>query len=132
MFTDLYQLTMAQVYFSQGIAEQEASFEHYFRTYPSYGEHRAGYCVSAGLGALLDRLERYSFGDAELAALAKMRSGSGNPLFGKDFLDWLRNDGVFRRLTLRATPDGRVSIPILPSPWWKGPWRWGNWWRALC
>ena len=121
LFTDLYQLTMAQVYFSHGIAEQEASFEHYFRTHPSYGEHRAGYCVSAGLGALLDRLERYSFGDAELAALAKMRSGSGNPLFGKDFLDWLRNDGDFRRLTLRATPDGRVVHPNTPITVVEGP-----------
>ena len=121
LFTDLYQLTMAQVYFSQGIAEQEASFEHYFRTYPSYGEHRAGYCVSAGLGALLDRLERCRFGDAELAVMAKMRSGSGNPLFGKSFLDWLRNDGDFRRLSLRAAPDGRVVHPNTPITVVEGP-----------
>ena len=121
LLTDLYQLTMAQVYFSHGIAEHEASFEHYFRTYPSYGEHRAGYCVSAGLGALLDRLERYRFGDSELAALAHMRSGSGAPLFGKDFLDWLGAHGDFRRLTLQATPDGRLVHPHTPITVVEGP-----------
>ena len=121
LFTDLYQLTMAQVYFSHGIAEDEASFEHYFRTYPSYGDHRAGYCVSAGLGALLDRLERYRYDDRELAALAHMRSGSGAPLFGKDFLDWLGANGDFRRLNLRATPDGRLVHPHTPITVVEGP-----------
>ena len=121
LFTDLYQLTMAQVYFSHGIAEHEASFEHYFRTYPSYGEQRTGYCVSAGLGALADRLERYRFGDQELAALAHMRSSSGAPLFGKDFLDWLGANGDFRRLILRATPDGRLVHPHTPITVVEGP-----------
>ena len=49
LFTDLYQLTMAQVYFSFDMADQKACYEHYFRTYPSYGEHRAGYCIAGGL-----------------------------------------------------------------------------------
>ena len=121
LFTDLYQLTMAQVYFSHGIAEQEACFEHYFRTYPSYGEHRAGYCVSAGLEALLDRLEAFRFGDPELGVLAKMRSGSGAPLFGKDFLGWLGEHGDFHRLTIGATPDGRVVHPHTPITVVEGP-----------
>ena len=121
LLTDLYQLTMAQVYFSHGIADNEASFEHYFRTYPSYGEHRAGYCVSAGLGALADRLERYRFGDRELAALAHMRSASGAPLFGKDFLDWLGANGDFRRLVLRAAPDGRLVHSNTPITVVEGP-----------
>ena len=121
LFTDLYQLTMAQVYFSHGIADNEARFEHYFRTYPSYGAHRAGYCVSAGLGPLASRLERYRYGDQELAALAHMRSVSGAPLFGKDFLDWLGANGDFRRLTLRAVPDGRLVHPHTPITVVEGP-----------
>lgn len=121
LFTDLYQLTMAQVYFSHGIAEQEASFEHYFRTYPSYGEHRAGYCVSAGLEPLLDRLDEHRFDRPALAALGEMRSGSGAALFGKEFLDWLGAHGDFGGLTMRAALDGRLVHPHTPITVVEGP-----------
>ena len=121
LFTDLYQLTMAQVYFSFGMADQEACYEHYFRTYPSYGDHRAGYCVSAGLEPFLDRLATLRFGDSERSALAAMRSGSGAALFRKDFLDWLREHGDFSRLQIRSTLDGRVVHPHTPITVVKGP-----------
>ena len=121
LFTDLYQLTMAQVYVSYGIADYPASYEHYFRTYPSYGNHRAGYCVSAGLESLLDRVATFRFGDSERCTLAAMRSGSGAALFGKDFLDWLEEHGDFRRLRIRAVPDGRVVHPHTPITVVEGP-----------
>ena len=121
LFTDLYQLTMAQVYFSHGMADVDAGFEHYFRTYPDYGGHRAGFCVSAGLGPLLDRLATLGFGDAERSALAGMRAGSGAPLFRPDFLDWLVEEGDFARLRIRATPDGRVVHPHTPITVVEGP-----------
>ena len=44
LFTDMYQLTMAQLYFRHGIHEQQAHFDHFFRKYPDYGGHQAGYC----------------------------------------------------------------------------------------
>ena len=121
LFTDLYQLTMAQVYFSHGIADHRACFEHYFRSYPSYGDHRAGYCVSAGLEPLLDRLETFRFGDAELSALASMRSASGVALFQESFLEWLGQRGDFGRLRIRATRDGRVVHPNTPITVVEGP-----------
>ena len=121
LFTDLYQMTMAQVYFRYGIADHQASFEHYFRSYPRYGDHRAGYCVSAGLGALLDRLATFRIGDSELAALASMRSGSGGALFQKDFLNWLGDHGDFGGLLIQATPDGRVVHPNTPIAAVRGP-----------
>ena len=121
LFTDLYQLTMAQVYFNFDMADREASYEHYFRTYPSYGGHRAGYCVSGGLRALLERLRDLRFGDSELQALASMRAGSGAFLFGGDFLDWLGRQGDFRRLRIRAAPDGRVVHAGAPITVVEGP-----------
>ena len=121
LFTDLYQLTMARVYFSFGMVDQEACYEHYFRTYPSYGEHRAGYCVAGGLRALLERLSALRFGKAELDALASMRGGSGAPLFGRDFLGWLGEQGDFRRLRIRAVPDGRLVHPGTPITVVEGP-----------
>lgn len=121
LFTDLYQLTMAQVYFSFDMADREACYEHYFRTYPSYGDHRAGYCVAGGLRALLERLSALHFGESELDALASMRAGSGSPLFGRDFLGWLGEEGDFRRLRIRAVPDGRVVHPGTPITVVEGP-----------
>ena len=58
LFTDLYELAMAQVYWREGIAEQAAQFDHFFRRYPNYGTHQAGYCVTAGLGLALFVSER--------------------------------------------------------------------------
>jgi nicotinate phosphoribosyltransferase len=121
LFTDLYQLTMAQVYFSNGLADREASFEHYFRSYPRYGEAQAGYCVSAGLGPLLDRLATFRFGREEQAALADLRSSSGGPLFQSNFLDWLREHGDFTSLKIRAVLDGRVVHPHTPITVVEGP-----------
>ena len=121
LFLDLYQLTMAQVYYSFGMADQNAYFEHYFRTYPRYGDHRAGYCVSAGLKSLLDLLPTLRFGETELSALAAMRSGSGAALFGTDFLDWLGEHGDFGRLRIQATADGRVVHPHTPITVVEGP-----------
>ena len=121
LFTDLYQLTMAQVYFSFDMADLEACYEHYFRTYPSYGDHRAGYCVSGGLSALLERLSALRFGESELRALASMRADSGAPLFSGDFLGWLGERGDFRRLRIRAAPDGRVVHPGTPITVVEGP-----------
>ena len=121
LFTDLYQLTMAQVYFSHGMADQKASFEHFFRTYPDYGEHRAGYCISAGTASLSERLSTLRFGRQERSALAGMRAGSGARLFDAGFLDWLADRGDFARLRVRAVPDGRVVHPHTPITVVEGP-----------
>ena len=43
LYTDQYQLTMAQLYFRMGLHEKPAQFDHFFRRYPDYGSHKAGY-----------------------------------------------------------------------------------------
>lgn len=53
LFTDQYQLTMAQLYHRMGLHEKQAQFDHFFRSYPDYGMHQAGYCIMAGLEWLL-------------------------------------------------------------------------------
>ena len=37
LFTDEYQLTMAQLYYRMGFHEKEVLFDHFFRNYPDYG-----------------------------------------------------------------------------------------------
>src|SRR5574340_235536 len=85
LFTDEYQLTMAQLYFRAGIHEQRAQFDHFFRAYPDYGSHQAGYCINAGLAWLLDWMEEAAFRDVDIDRLRSQRGSTGRPLFGEDF-----------------------------------------------
>lgn len=121
LFTDFYQLTMAQVYFRLGIHEQPALFEHFFRSYPDYRRHQAGFCISAGLEPLVRWMQRARFGDEEIESLRAQRSPSGTQVFADDFLTWLRRNGSFDSLTLRALPEGRVAHPHVPLTVVEGP-----------
>ncbi len=55
LYTDQYQLMMAQVYFRNGLHEQHVQFDHFYSSNPNYGTHQAGYCAAAGLEWLLIR-----------------------------------------------------------------------------
>ena len=91
LFTDMYELTMAQVYVSQGISERRAQFDYFFRSAPDYGTHQAGFCVSAGLAPFLGWLDqlsieaaarrgarRHDLADGD-ARVRHRRSSSGSP-----------------------------------------------------
>lgn len=114
LYTDLYQLTMAHVYYRTGLHERPAEFDHFFRSYPDFGDHSAGYCVNAGLEWLLDWMEEARFGDPEIEHLAALNGTAGTPLFPRDFLEWLRASGGFESVTIRAIPEGRVVHPWVP------------------
>jgi nicotinate phosphoribosyltransferase len=121
LFTDEYQLTMSQLYFRLGLHERTAQFEHYFRRYPDYGSHQAGYCINAGLEWLIDWMQEAKFGAEEIERLRSQRTSVGDPLFGEDFLRWLKSSGSFDSLILRAIPEGRVVHPHLPLTVVQGP-----------
>lgn len=111
LFTDQYQLTMAQLYFRAGLHEQPAQFDHYFRRYPDYGMHAAGYCVVAGLEWLLDWMRAARFREEDLAYLRAQRTRAGAQLFADDFLDYLRHHGHFEAISLSAIPEDGWCIP---------------------
>ena len=121
LFTDEYQLTMAQVYYRAGLHERQAQFEHFFRDYPDYGAHQAGYCISAGLEWLLDWMQNARFRDTDIEYLRSQRGRSGQRIFDDDFLGWLRDNGNFDRISLRAIPEGRVVHPNVPLTTVQGP-----------
>lgn len=121
LFLDNYQLTMAQLYFRQGIHENDAQFEHFARNYPDYGNHQAGYCIAAGLEWLLDWMDEASISDTDIEALRSQRTATGDQLFQDDFLAWLRANGSFESLSLRAVPEGRVVHPNAPLTIVRGP-----------
>ncbi|MFV9505217.1 MAG: nicotinate phosphoribosyltransferase [Oscillochloridaceae bacterium umkhey_bin13] len=121
LFTDQYQLSMAQFYFRQGLHQQTAQFDHFFRRYPDYGAHQAGFCVSAGLAWVVNWLREARFRDEDLAHLRAQRNRVGGQLFGDDFLEYLRQSEGFASLSLQAIPEGRVVHPGVPLTIVRGP-----------
>jgi nicotinate phosphoribosyltransferase len=79
-YTDLYQLTMAEVYFFQGRQHEPVVFDYFFRKLPFQG----GYVVFAGLEDLLTILENFYFTRDDLEYL--QQSG-----FQPDFIEYLKN-----------------------------------------
>jgi nicotinate phosphoribosyltransferase len=67
LLTDRYELTMLDAALRSGIVERPATFEVFTRRLPDGRTHG----VFAGLGRVLDALEAFRFGPAELAWLAE-------------------------------------------------------------
>src|SRR5690349_16921563 len=121
LYTDQYQFTMAQLYYHMGLHEREVQFDHFFRQYPDYGAHQAGYCIAAGLGSLLDWMQEARVRDEDIAYLRSQTGRNGSRIFHDDFLNWLRMHGTFESLTLRAIPEGRVVHAHTPLTVVQGP-----------
>ena len=102
LFTDLYELTMAQGYFRQGMSSQ-ATFSLFVR--PS--RVKRSYLVSAGLEDVLRYLEEFSFSSS---AIDYLRSTS---TFTDDFLDYLGSLRFTGRV--RAIPEGRIYFHNEPA-----------------
>lgn len=100
-YTDLYQLTMGQVYFLAGKHENDAVFDYFFRKAPFDG----GYTIFAGLGTVLDILENFRFSDEDIRYLNDI---------GLDtrFTEFLK--GFQFRGTVYAAREGEVVFPTEP------------------
>lgn len=99
-YTDLYQLTMAQVYFKIK-SEGRAVFDYYFRHNPFQG----GYTIFAGLEDVLEILETLRFAPSDIAYLEQHG-------FTKGFLDYL-SDFRFKG-TIYSSKEGDVVFPNRP------------------
>ena len=101
LFTDLYELTMAQVYFHRQMFAP-ATFSLFIRQYPP----NRGYLVSAGLEDVLDYLTAFRYEDATLDYLRSVGR------FTDDFLNYLAS----LRFTgsLRGIPEGRLFFANEP------------------
>ncbi|MEX0761043.1 MAG: nicotinate phosphoribosyltransferase [Dehalococcoidia bacterium] len=112
LFTDLYELTMAQAYWHSGYTGQ-ATFSLYFRGYPS---NRA-YYVCAGIEDVLDHLESFRFEDADIEYLRDLGRFNGAFL---DFLSGVRFTGAVRamkegELCFSNEPLVEVTAPIIEA-----------------
>jgi len=107
LYTDFYELTMAQGYFFHQLKDEEAVFDYFFRRMPC----QSGYVIFAGLSDLLDGIEQFRFQDEELLFLK-------NHGFRREFLDYLEN---FRFSgTISAPQEGEVIFNNEPVVTVKG------------
>ncbi|MFW6226649.1 MAG: nicotinate phosphoribosyltransferase, partial [Bacteroidota bacterium] len=101
LYTDFYELTMAQGYFLQNKHYQEATFDYFFRKNPFDG----GYVVFAGLWELLRELKHFRYGQKELEFLKQQG-------FHDDFLSYLED---FRfRGDIISCREGEIIFPLEP------------------
>ncbi|MGE5796391.1 MAG: nicotinate phosphoribosyltransferase [Ignavibacteria bacterium] len=121
LFTDQYQLVMAQLYFKLGLHEKKVQFDHFFRNYPDYGPHKAGYCINAGLEWFIDWMMNSSFRKEDIEFMQDHKTQNGEKLFHTDFLNWLLKDGNFDGFYIKAVPEGRVVHPHTPLTTVWGP-----------
>ncbi len=101
LYTDLYQLTMAQAYFQNNMHKRRASFDYFFRKLPFKG----GYVVFAGLFDLVRYVEQLRFSDDDIYYLQ-------NHGFDKRFLEYLK---TFRfEGDISGMREGELVFPFEP------------------
>ncbi|HWY87498.1 MAG TPA: nicotinate phosphoribosyltransferase, partial [Gemmataceae bacterium] len=101
LFTDLYELVMAQAYDAEGM-DEPAVFELSIRSMPP----QRNYFVCAGLDDVLTYLEHFQFTEDDLAYLRRQGQFSDN------FLDRLK--GLRFTGDVYAMPEGTVVFPNEP------------------
>ena len=79
LFTDFYELTMAQGYWKQNM-NQNVVFDMFFRRQPFNG----GFSIFAGIETLLDAITSFSFSESDIAYLKEQG------IFEQGFLDYLK------------------------------------------
>lgn len=94
LYTDRYELTMAQAHYLQGRQDIQATFDYFFRKVP----YQNSYVIFTGLADLLETLERFSYESEDLAYLQTIG-------FSPHFLDYLAG----RRALILATGAGAIS-----------------------
>jgi nicotinate phosphoribosyltransferase len=108
LFTDFYQLSMAQVYYRYGLQNTKVKFDYFFKKYPDYGGHKAGYCVFAGVQSFCSWLLNLKFSVNAVNYLEGTKGATGGYLFSHDFLNWLSSEDLCRTLNIQAINEGRI------------------------
>lgn len=108
LFTDLYELTMAQIYFKKQMS-RKACFEVFVRRLPEHW----GFFVMAGLGEVESYLREFRFSKTDVDYLRSTGQ------FSDDFLGYLTS---FKPdVKVRALPEGTVFFPAEPILEVAGP-----------
>ncbi len=102
LYTDHYELTMAQGYFLSNRHLKRASFDYFFRKNPYQGS----YVVFSGLSSLLEMIEAFHFSPEDCDYLLSIG-------FQSSFVDYLR---TFRfQGNIHAVREGELVFPYEPT-----------------
>lgn len=110
MWTDLYELTMAQALWKDGRHNQQSTFHAFVRKTP----YNAAYMVSAGQNIISEWLDKnWEFTDRDIYRLSQKKvadpkTGNMVPLFEPEFLDMLKNAKL--EISLDAMPEGEIAF----------------------
>ena len=101
LYTDFYELAMAEGYFYCGKKDQQATFNYFFRTNPFEG----GFTVFAGLADFLELLGKFTYSKSDIRYLKELG-------FKPEFLDFLKN---FRFSgNILSVNEGEIVFPNEP------------------
>ena len=81
MLTDFYEITMANGYFANGMGDEIAYFDMFFRRVPDGG----GYAIMAGVEQVIEYLKNLKFEKEDIDYLR------GKGCFSEEFLEYLEN-----------------------------------------
>lgn len=109
MLVDFYELTMAHGYFENGMENQIAYFDMFFRRVPDEG----GFAIMAGLEQLIEYLKHLEFTDEDIEYLRSKQ------LFSEGFLTYLKNFKF--ACDIYAIPEGTPIFPNEPILTVRGP-----------
>lgn len=101
LYTDFYELTMAQGYYFSGKKDEQVTFDYFFRTNPYDG----GYLVFVGLGEVLRLLEHFNYSDSDIEYLKKTG-------LHPDFVEYLRDFRFSGKII--SMKEGEIVFPGEP------------------
>ena len=108
LLTDFYELTMMNGYLKEGIADNEACFDVFYR-----GGNKLEYAMCAGLEQVVDYVNNLHFDKEDLDYL------DGLNVFGKEFIERLKNFKFTG--DIYAVPEGTIIFPYEPILTIKAP-----------
>ncbi len=109
MLVDFYELTMAHGYFENGMEDQIAYFDMFFRRVPDEG----GFAIMAGLEQLIEYLKNLKFTDDDIDYLRSKN------IFSEAFLTYLKNFKF--SCDIYAIAEGTPIFPNEPILTVRGP-----------
>ncbi len=109
MLTDFYEITMANGYLVNGMKDEIAYFDMFFRKIPDEG----GFAIMAGVEQVIEYLQELSFTERDIEYLRNKKQ------FSEKFLEYLKNFKF--SCDVWAIPEGTPIFPNEPVITVRGP-----------
>ncbi|MBQ2687715.1 MAG: nicotinate phosphoribosyltransferase [Clostridia bacterium] len=109
LLTDFYELTMAGGYFENGMSEQIAYFDMFYRKNPD----NSGFAIMAGVEQMIEYLTNLKFTEEDIEFLRSKK------MFSEKFLQYIKNFKF--TCDVWAVPEGTPIFPGEPIVTVRGP-----------